>query len=741
MELLNKNQRIALPGEDDVDLSAYLAIVREKWRAIAALTLAGACIGAAYVFVARPVYRADAMFQIEESMGSEQSLLGNLASVFDTKQTAASEIEVIKSRLVVDQAVRKLHLDISAQPRYFPVIGSVIARHMRADELAAPLFGLSRFAAGGEAISVSQFDIPREDYDEHYVLIARAEDTYDLLDPHGTVLLHGKTGVLEHSNTVDICVEKLVARPGTEFKLSRASMLKTTEALQKALSIDEKSKQADIIRLSLDGTDAKLTSETVNAIAQAYLQQNIDRKSADAAQALDFLNHQLPQLRQELEKAETRYNEFRNRKGTADLAEESRLLLQQVVDNKAKAVELQQRRLELSQRFAPTHPAVVSLDTQIAALQAQQESLNKGIASLPDTEQSALRLLRDVRVDTELYTNLLDSAQQLRMTKAGQIGSVRLVDVSVTPETPIAPKVPLVLALATLLGLMGGTAFAFVRRAILGGMESSDAIEGTLGVPVFAVVPRSIQQRRIDRHRKSGKSAGLSILATAAPDDIAIEAIRVLRTALKFGLGDSTNNIIALTGARPAAGKSFVALNLASVLASEGRRILLIDADMRRGTVDQALGIAQSPGLSDAINGHDLNRAIVREVTAGVDVLPRGSNNANPSELLSRDRFEQLLDTCSKAYDFVIVDTPPVLAVTDPVLICKHAGIALLVLRFGQSPAGEVLDAASRLRHGGVTIKGALLNGMPHQRSQYGASYYSSLEPRRRIQKITQIKA
>ena len=519
-------------------------------------------------------------------------------------------------------------------------------------------------------------------------------------------------------------VDRLVARPGTQFRLMRTSPLAATAALQEELKIDEKSKQVDIIKISLNGTDATRTAKIVNSLAQAYLQQNIDRKSEDAEKALEFLNHQLPELRKELEQAEARYNDFRNRKGTANISEEERLLLQQVVDNKAQLTELQQRRLEMSQRFADTHPAVVALDSQIAAIQGQQQSLNKNIAVLPDTEQSALRLLRDVRVDTELYMNLLDSAQQLRITKAGQLGNVRLVDFAVTPEKAVWPKRTIIIAITTVLGLFAGVGLSFVRRAVFGGVENASEIEMALGVPVFAAVPRSITQHRITRRFGRNRPGDASVLALAAPDDIAVEGIRSLRTALKFGLGEASNNIIALTGPRPEAGKSFIALNLAVVLASGDKRVLLIDGDMRRGVLDTVLGVPRAPGLSDVIRGRELNDCIVRDALPSVDMLPRGSDEKNPSELLLRERFKTILNECSAAYDVVIIDTPPVLAVTDPVMICKHAGVSLLVFRFGHSPIGEVTETANRLLHAGVSIKGALLTDIPQQRVKYGSGYY-----------------
>jgi tyrosine-protein kinase Etk/Wzc len=727
MASLNQNRIIDTPNGDEIHLSDYVAVVAESWKLILTTAATVLLLGTLYAFLATPVYRADAMIQVEDSADSTKDALGDLASIFDTKQTADAEIELIRSRLVVGQTVRTLHLDISVKPRYFPLIGAILARHAGEDKPAPPLFGLSRFAWGGEKIDISGFDVPRERYDAEYKLVARDDEQFDLLDPDGAVVLRGHVGRRaqgeEPKGKVELQVARLDARPGTQFILKRASTLVTISQLQDALVIAEKTKQSGVIGVALDGADSKRIAEIINTIAAAYVQQNIDRKSAEAEHTLAFLDQQLPQLRKQLDEAEDRYNEFRNRKGTVDLTEESRLLLQQIVDNKTKLVDLQQQRIEMTQRFAESHPAVVALTSQIASLQVQQDQFNKHVMTLPDTEQSALRLLRDVRVDTELYTNLLDSAQQLRIVKAGQVGNVRVVDYAVAEDSPVKPKRVIVIALAAVLGLIAGTAAAFVKRALFGGIEHSEEIEQALGLPVYATVPHSEAQVRLNQGVRRGRS-GHHVLASAASHDVAIEGIRSLRTALQFGLLDVSNNVLVITGPRPEVGKSFMSVNLAAVLASGGKRVMLIDADMRRGDVHGYFGVSRQPGLSDAIAGLDIESAVLHDLLPGLDVLPKGSLPPNPAELLMSERFKTMLEYFSSRYDIVIVDTPPVLAVTDAALIGRHAGATLLVVRHGRHPMAEILESANRLRNGGVTLKGVLFTDVPQRRVGYG-TYYS----------------
>lgn len=726
MTFPNQNRIIDLP-DDEIRLSEHLTVIREGWRPVAYVAAAFLLIGSLYAVLATPQYRADAMIQVEDGTGSVNDALGQLASIFDTKQSASAEIELIRSRLVVGQTVHTLHLDISAKPRYFPLIGKYLARRAGESELASPYFGMTRFAWGGEKIEVSSFDVPETLYDKKFTLVVLDSAKFELRDPGGDVMLTGKTGQAAHGRVedgpVELNVQRFIARPGTQFILKRASTLETINRLQTDLTIGEKTKQSGVIGVSLDGDDSQRIADIVNTIAAAYVQQNIDKKSAQAEHTLVFLDQQLPVLRKQLDGAEDRYNAFRNKNGTVDLTEESRLLLQQIVDTNAKIADLGQQRMEMLQRFTESHPAVAALNTQIASLQGQLEQLNKHVTMLPNTEQSALRLLRDVRVNTQLYMNLLNNAQQLRILKAGQMGSVRVVDYAVPQDEPIRPKRVLIIALALAFGLIAGVASVLARRSMFGGVEENEEIERALEIPVYAVVAHSDTQVRLTREMRRAPLGSQRVLAANAPHDVAIEGLRSLSTALQFGLMDSTNNMLVITGPSPGIGKSFTAVNLAAVLASSGKRVLLIDADMRRGDTHSYFGIARQPGLSDVIAGLDIGKALLRNQLPGLDVIPNGSLPPNPAELLMSKRFQSMLEELSASYDVVVIDTPPILAVTDAAIVGRLAGATLLVVRHGRHPVQELVESVNRLRSGGATLKGVLLTDVPKRRGGRNAYY------------------
>lgn len=727
-----ENRYTDVSGPDELHLSDYLRTMVRGWRTILVVTLIALALGGAYAFLAPPTYRADVLFHVEDKTGNANAngkdSLPPLTGMFDTKPSTAAEIELLKSRLVTEETVRNLHLDISASPRYLPFIGGMIAGLVNGRwGFRLPSFiNLSGFAWGGESIAVSRFDTSKEMYDTTFTLIAGTDGTYVLRDPNGIAILSGRVGETVETDTADgpiaLHVDKLVGAPGSRFELSRASTLSTVDRLQKALLVQETTLQSGVIRASLEGGDPALTAAIVNNMAREFTRQDIASRSTEAEHMLAFLDQQLPGLRKELDDAEQRYNKFRNTHGTVDLGEESRLLLQQIVDNKTKLLDLQQQRAEMSQRFTPNHPAVAALDAQIAALQGAQVNMNRSVAVMPDTEQTALRLLRDVHVNTELYTNLLNSAQQLRVAKAGQVGTVRVVDFAETPDEPVRPKRVLAILIALGGGLVLGIMLTFFKRAMYGGVERPDELEAILGVPVFAVVPRSQTQLRLQENVML-RRRGLHVLAQQAPEDIAVEGVRNLRTSLQLSLDHAENNVVMITGSRPDAGKSFLSVNLAALVASANKRVLIIDGDMRRGDVHSHFGVTHQPGLSDVLSGGDLGAMIQRDVLPGLDVLAKGTLPTHPSELLMSKRFETMLDELKSHYDLVIVDTPPVLAVTDSTLIGKYAGTTLLVVRHGRHPVNEIVETTKRLRNGGVALRGVLLTDVPQEAAFIGSGY------------------
>ena len=722
-------QQPALPmaeEDDSINLLDLLDVVIEQRWVIGAVTAAALVVGGGYALTATPIYEANTLIQVEDSKGNPMgALMGEAGSLFDVKSQASAEIEILRSRLVVGQAVSNLQLDLTVAPKYAPLLGSWLAR--RATEPSNPGFlGLAGYVTGNESLQVARFQVPKALEGQTFSVILTANG-YRLHSADGQALGEAAFGaplaftLMGHAG--ELLVASAVGRPGAEFRVSKKSHLQVTEALQKDLKIAEQGKQSGVLRASLEDDDPELASRILNEIGQLYVRQNVQRKAAEAEKSIAFLNTQLPDLKKQLEASEGKFNQFRSTQGTFDLNQEAETYLKQAVDLKVKLLEAEQKRKELATRFTAQHPSMQALDGQIAALQQQIGGLEGRAKKFPAVEQDLLRLTRDVKVSNELYTNLLNSFQQLRLVKEGKVGNVRIVDTAAVPERPVKPQRGLVLALSGVLGLLAGLGLGFLRNSLRSGIKSAEQIEQELGLNVFATVPKSALQASLNEDAKARKP-GTHLLATVKPDDAAIESLRSLTTSLKFAMLDAANRIVLISGPTPGIGKSFTSANFAAVLAAAGQRVLLMDADLRKGHIHEYFGLERGAGLSELVAGsHGLAQVMHSQVAPNLDFISTGALPPNPAELLMSPSTAQLLQSLEAQYDIVLIDTPPVLAVADTAVIAPQAGTVFLVARTEQSTLGELQESIKRLAQAGVQVKGGIFNGLDLSKRRYGYGY------------------
>ncbi|HSW13880.1 MAG TPA: polysaccharide biosynthesis tyrosine autokinase [Solimonas sp.] len=725
----NLGQQLSMPGpseSDAVGLHDIIGVFLEGRLLIALTVLIGALLAGFYGWVATPIYRADALVQVETKDRSMNAALGDVAELLGAEAPVTAEIEIIRSRMVVGKVVDTLQMDVVATPRYLPLIGEAIVRSRGVKaELLPPLLGFRSFAWGGEKIRLSSLKLPPELVGKQFLLRA-TQRGFLVFDPEGSTLFQGEAGKTVTAQTpwgeASIFVQELRANPGTEFDLLRMHPAAAIAKLQTSLQVLERGKQSGMISLSIEGEDRAGVAAIVNQIAVEYQKQNVERRSAEAAQTLEFLGEQLPKLKEQLEAAEAAINQFRLRQGSADLTKETELILQQSVTLESERMGLMQRRQEAMQRFTSSHPVIQALDGQIAQIGASQGAVLGRVKNLPETQQELLRLSRDVEVNTQMYTALLNNSQELQIAKAGTVGNVRVVDVALAPRLPAKPRKGLIVLMGVVLGAFAGVLLVFVRRALHRGIEDPSIVEQQLGLPTYASVPFSNEQRDIARAIKRGKGGeGASqILAVMDSQNVAVEALRSLRTSLHFALLEANNNIVMLTGPSPGLGKSFISINLGAVLAMSGKSVVVIDADLRRGHLHDYLSAERTPGVSDYVAG-DATLEQITKVTEvqGLSFIPTGTVPPNPAELLLHERFTDMLKQLSEKYDHVLVDTPPVLAVTDAAVIGRHAGCTLLVLKAGEHPLRAIEETARRLRHAGVQLRGTLFNQIG-SRGAYG---------------------
>lgn len=715
----------------ELDLAEILDILLDNRLLIAVISAVCIAIGVAYALFATPIYESNIMVQIEDSPDSSaaKDLLGNLSAMFDIKSTADAEIQILGSRLVISQSVDALNLYIHAAPHRFPLIGNWIAR--RHDGLSAPgIFGLGGFAWGRESITIGTFDVPREFEGKPYKLLELSDGRYELSGPGFAHAVEGRVGIsatfATDAGPLNILVRGINGAAGTRFDLVRDSRMDTIEDLQKQLRIQELGKQSGVISATLRSDNAVMLSAILNEIGVQYVRQNVDRKSAQAENSLRFLGSQEPKMRRDLEQSEDRLNEYRNTHKILDLTEEGKSILAESSDAEQQLFALKQKREELLTRFGPMHPGVLAIDQQIIGTQAHVADLTDQIMRMPTEQRDALRLQRDVQVNTDLYLALRNNIEQLRLLKAGKIGSVRLVDSSSVPERPVVPKKALVVIISAVLGLFLGAAFAFLRDKLFTGVTDVRALETHTGLAVYATIPHSEHQRKLVVSASNSVASGQEgLLATLYPGDPAVESLRSLRTALQFAMLEAPNNVVLLTGPSPGVGKSFTSVNLAVVLA-ESKRVLLIDGDMRRGFLNKYFGQERGIGFADVIAGsYPADKVIRKTSIANLDLVTTGTLPPNAPALLLNKNWTTFVQGLSANYDIVLLDAPPVLAVTDAAILATVAGTVFLVARFGQTRVGEVVESVKQLAQSGSRVSGLIFNGMRSRGGnyQYGGKY------------------
>ncbi|HBC3380012.1 TPA: polysaccharide biosynthesis tyrosine autokinase [Vibrio parahaemolyticus] len=704
--------------DDEIDLGKLFGIILDaKWLILCTVVLFS-IVGVGVAILSTPIYKADALIQIEsKSSGGISAMVGDMGELFSAESSATTEIEIIKSRMILGGTVDKFNLTTVASPNYMPIIGKGLAR-IQGEQIS---INVTRFNAPSYAVGIP---LTLE-------VVDAEQKAFKLTEDNGSVVLEGKVGELLEKNGYQFLATELVAQTGDSFTVSKISKLDAINKLQENLSISERGKQTGIISLSFSGEDRTKIQAILNDISQNYFLQNVQRNSAEAEQSLEFLKGHLPDIKTKLTASEDVLNRFRQENESIDLGLEAQSTLKVMVELEAQLNELTFKESEISQRFTQDHPAYKSLLDKRQTLLKEKERLNKQVQKLPKTQREVLRMTRDVEVNQQIYIQLLNKVQELNIIKAGTVGNVRILDSAQSFSKPIKPKKALIVVLATLLGGMAGVAFVLIRAAFHRGVETPDQIE-QMGIPVYASVPKSIQQLEFASKLKRNKSKGnneLVLLAEANPADLSIEALRSLRTSLHFAMMEAKNNVLMISGPAPSTGKTFVSTNFAAVAAKTGQKVLLIDADMRKGYLQQCFGLRWDNGLSEYLSGKVAPSNIIKSTSIdNLNVVTRGQVPPNPSELLMHPRFKSFIDDMSAEYDLVIIDTPPVLAVTDPSIVGALAGTTLMVARFDQTTLKEIEVARGRFEQSGVEVKGVILNAVEKKASNsygYGYGYYN----------------
>nr|EKU9156770.1 polysaccharide biosynthesis tyrosine autokinase [Escherichia coli] len=699
--------------DEGLDLGRLLGEVIDHRKLIVSVTSLFTLLALLYAIFATPIYQADALIQVEQKQAN--AILSNLSQMLPNSQPqSAPEITLLGSRMILGKTVDDLNLQIRAKQDYFPVFGRGLARLL------------------GEKpnnISISRLYIKNSEGDEvpEIKLTVLDERNYKL--DVGDLVLKGKTGSLLEKDGIALLVDKIEATPGTTFSIKYVSRLKAISDLQEALEVADQGKNTGMLGISLTGDNPVLIEKIVDSISNNYLAQNIARQAAQDAKSLDFLNEQLPQVRSDLDLAEDKLNKYRQQNDSVDLSLEAKSVLDQIVNVDNQLNELTFRESEISQLYTKEHPTYKALLEKRKTLQDEKAKLNKRVANMPGTQQEILRLSRDVESGRAVYMQLLNRQQELSISKSSAIGNVRIIDNAVTEIKPVKPKKILIVLIGIVFGGIVSIGLVLLRVFLRKGIESPEQLE-EVGCNVYASIPVAEAYTKITEQSKKWSRKENKInqgfLAVDNPADLAIEAIRGLRTSLHFAMMESRNNVLMISGASQNAGKTFVSSNLSAVIAQTGKKVIFIDTDMRKGYTHKLFNVSNDNGLSDILSGKiSIEKSIKKISSAGFDYISRGMAPPNPAELLMHKRFAELINWASENYDIVVLDTPPILAVTDPAVIGHYAGTTLLVARFELNTVKEIEVSIKRFENTGIQVKGCILNGVVKKASSYYGYGYS----------------
>ncbi|RQS12277.1 protein-tyrosine kinase [Burkholderia sp. Bp9002] len=753
-------------------------VIDHVWTVIlvtAAVTIAASL----YCVLATRVYSADAVLQVDRS--NSGGPLGIAAQpnaqtpqpATPMAQLSQTEIQIIRSRAVLTPIIEQYRLFVSVTPRAVPVLGRIAERLATPGHLAAPWLGLSGYGWGGEQADIAVLDVPAGLESKELELTALRAGGYRLADPYGRVLVEGTVGKEASGNGVRILITQLVARPGMRFGITRYNEIDAMQRFLRDLRVSEQGADTGLIKVSYESGDPVRATAIANDIAQTYMASHIAYRQDEANRMLAFVNGELPRLRTEMKVAEDKLATHQSTTASLQPASESQVYLQGIMDYDRQIATLTIQRTQMLERFTPESTQVRTIDQQLGQLNAAKRNFEARFASMPAAARQSADLTRDAKVAEQIYVTMVGKANELSVTRAGTIGNAHILDAAVRPAAPIKPQSAFIIPIGSVLGLMCGVLFVTVPRRFSSKIEDPVAVERRFRLSGLGVIPFSEEQVRLSRclqqvdaaqrepdtcgddvpaPRIPDGRAGVpddaappmcdlrsTLLAMRCPQDVSVEALRCVRTAVVSEMADLPGKVLVITSPTPSTGKSFVASNLAVLLAETGSRVLLIDADLRRGNLAARFGQPRTCGLADLLAGQvDARRAIRPIIDGRLSFISTGPYAANPSALLSTPRMDALLDEFRASFDFVIVDSPPVLAVSDASMAARSADATMLVLRANVQTEREIEETLSRLERAGARVIGPVFNAVAIRRSdkrlyQYTAAYIDDEPARRQI--------
>ena len=462
------------------------------------------------------------------------------------------------------------------------------------------------------------------------------------------------------------------------------------------------------------------------------------------AQKLASLNDQVVEAQSRRVEAETRYQQAMAIENSPDLLDSiPEIMKNELVQNiKKMEVDIYNRMSELSRKYGANHPQIVAIHTELAELnkqkakeakrilgslrneyklaQAREESVKRAmevqkIESLAMNKKAVQYgvLQRQAESSRNIYELLIKRFKETSLTEEMKTGNIRVVDRAEVPQKPIKPKKQLNLMLAMVVGLMGGLGLAFLIEHLDNSIKFPNEVKDDLKIPYLGPVPEfsgEIIQEGVSQE----------LVLIHSPKSTASESFRGIRTGILFSSADTPPQVILVTSAAPGEGKSSCVANLGATLAMGGSRVVILDCDMRKPRQHKVFNCPRDTGITSVLVGSaPLSDVVVHTRIENLDLIPCGPIPPNPSEIVGSKKIKQFIDDLRKEYQHILIDSPPITAVTDAVLLSQVADSVLLVIRAGTIPKPVIQNAIEQLRTVGAHIIGGILNGVKAGRDSY----------------------
>ncbi|MEY2912287.1 MAG: Tyrosine-protein kinase etk [Cyanobacteriota bacterium] len=700
--------------QDSIDIQQYWLIFKRRWL-VASVVMASVISATAFVtYTQKPVYESQGklVFTKKDAASSLSSLsdkMGELGGLTNLSNPVDTEAEVIRSNPIVMKTITELNLK---------------------GKKGAPM-STDTFLKTLKLKTIRGTDVMELSY--------RSTDKQEAANVVNSLMKYYLESNVRTNRAEAMSARKFLSQelPKVEKRVTEAEIaLRRFKERNRVVALDVEA------RVSLESL-GKLTeaiTQSQGELAAAYTrsvalqnemklstQQALDLSSLSQSSGVQQVLTEYQKTQHDLAVARTLYTNDNPK--VVDLllkeAAQKKELEARVNQTVGNSNSLPKENLQIGELKQALTQDLVKSEVERLALTNQVRELRKvfmvnksRLDSLPRLEQQQLQLQRQLMVGQTTYQELLRQFQLVQVMENQNVGNARIISEALVPEIAVSPKKPLNLALGGFLGVLLGAGTALLLESMNQSLKNIEEANRLLGFPLLGTIPQYGEKKR-----KNPVEGLLEVPLLDQPYSPVSTSLEMLNTNLGFTVSDKELKVILVTSSTSGEGKSFVAANLAVAASHVGKRVLLIDCDMRCPRQHRIWEIPNLLGMSNILAGQNESKPAIHKVFLNVDMLPAGKIPPNPVTLLDSQRMADLIEKARKDYDFVIIDSPPLTAVTDPLIIGKFADGLLLVVRPGRVEYSALKSAKSLLNQSKVPVLGMAVNGVSEE-SGYGGYYY-----------------